>query len=1032
MALVWCESATAATRDFSFWDSTGGTVSSDGTTTKYGGRSLKIEGDINSRVIKSLTATSGRATFWVNLSADSSSIMKLDDASNATVFEIKINASDNLQITNGSSFKTGGGIAILTWTRICVTWNIVSSTNWSVKVYATETDDDTQTSAQASASNTDFSLLTTSVARLRFNGISSGSSTSYYSPVVVDGVSDLSDMGDVRVTAKLPNATGNANNFSTVIGASASRWTAISERALSLTNGWQEIGTTSVEESYGIQNAATGDVNLTGKTIFGRMAWLYGKRDVYAATTTTSVTSSTKATTTALPSVSVTNGDWIVIAIADQILGTAITVAKTAGTSTIGTITQLSGPSTSTVRLTKWYVNVTGSGTLTLTFTHDNSAGKRAAVLAAFPSISASPLDINATNTTDGTSQYDGPASGTLAQANELVVGLFAFAGPSTDNIAVVGSTDAVVISDGTSGGSATANATLYMIARAVEVTTTVTQSMTDATSNRAGVQGLASFKMSAGGGAGSPKLINNGSDVSIVLTSSNQLFWDIVTSASYPSAAGVVGMKSTGNLNDTYLYECGMLIVYASPAVNTYTHTPDGGASAIGGTTTTEHSKIWAPNSGATVSGTDLGIKTKVFAPSGGMQSAGTGVHLVNIVHTPDGGATAICGGFTFLKEKLWAPNSGAQVSGTPVKETEKVFIADGGLIQTGGTGAHSAVIVHLPDGGSTATGGAAILVHFKDWAPNSGVETGGTATFLKLKEWTGSGGAATSGQALLERVKEWLGSGGISAGDTAPVLKIKIWAPDSGIQTGGTAPKEYEPAGQTSNEFEHFPDGGATAIGGAFAFVKEKTFLPDGLLIQAGGSALFLKVKSLVGSGGAQLSGAAALQHAKEWLASGGLTASGHPTTIKIKVMVPDGGSLATGGTGTHFVVIVHVGDGGVSLSSDTAFQKEKDVAGSGGASAAGSASAIKVKVFDPDGNLVYVSGSAEKEWFLSHTFRPDIELTVSINRVLSLDGTLRSQAELSAAINQALRLDGTIRTVADLEATINRILTKESELT
>ncbi len=70
-----------------------------------------------------------------------------------------------------------------------------------------------------------------------------------------------------------------------------------------------------------------------------------------------------------------------------------------------------------------------------------------------------------------------------------------------------------------------------------------------------------------AAGGAGTPKIMDNGTETAIVLTSSAALFSLRTTSSTYPSNAAGIGMRSTNNADDTFLYECGTLLAY-TPAV--------------------------------------------------------------------------------------------------------------------------------------------------------------------------------------------------------------------------------------------------------------------------------------------------------------------------------------------------------------------------------------------------------------------------------------------------------------------------------
>ncbi len=62
-------------------------------------------------------------------------------------------------------------------------------------------------------------------------------------------------------------------------------------------------------------------------------------------------------------------------------------------------------------------------------------------------------------------------------------------------------------------------------------------------------------------GGLGAPKIVHNGADVAVALTSSPAYYATYTTSATYP--AGVIGMKSAGVLDTTFLYETGVVVAY-------------------------------------------------------------------------------------------------------------------------------------------------------------------------------------------------------------------------------------------------------------------------------------------------------------------------------------------------------------------------------------------------------------------------------------------------------------------------------------
>ncbi len=75
----------------------------------------------------------------------------------------------------------------------------------------------------------------------------STSGVAYFDDIYVDNGSDLSDPGNVHVTAKRPGSNGLSNGFATQIGSGGSGFGSghapqVNERPLSNTNGWSSVG----------------------------------------------------------------------------------------------------------------------------------------------------------------------------------------------------------------------------------------------------------------------------------------------------------------------------------------------------------------------------------------------------------------------------------------------------------------------------------------------------------------------------------------------------------------------------------------------------------------------------------------------------------------------------------------------------------------------------------------------------------------------------------------------------------------------
>jgi hypothetical protein len=191
--------------------------------------------------------------------------------------------------------------------------------------------------------------------------------------------------------------------------------------------------------------------------------------------------------------IAVKAGDVVVVAFADLIGGSPATISDTLGHAW----TALAGPTTNgAVRGSKWRTIVTVPGDMVVTVAHDSSAAARAGALNAWPAayFEASPFDVNPTDASDATSPYTAPSTGTLGQADELVLAFIFLNG--VDGIAA--STPSILgAHGGTSGGAANTNAAVAISWRVVASTSAVAPEFTDAVSI-ASVVGAASAKINA------------------------------------------------------------------------------------------------------------------------------------------------------------------------------------------------------------------------------------------------------------------------------------------------------------------------------------------------------------------------------------------------------------------------------------------------------------------------------------------------------------------------------------------------------
>lgn len=95
----------------------------------------------------------------------------------------------------------------------------------------------------------------------------------WFTHLYIDDGDDLTDPGNALSTAKL-SAAVNENNWDTVGGTGA-----VNERPLSETNYIMQSAFSSVRQTYTLQTAATGDVDISGESLLGYMGWAWAKRE---------------------------------------------------------------------------------------------------------------------------------------------------------------------------------------------------------------------------------------------------------------------------------------------------------------------------------------------------------------------------------------------------------------------------------------------------------------------------------------------------------------------------------------------------------------------------------------------------------------------------------------------------------------------------------------------------------------------------------------------------------------------------------
>jgi len=262
-------------------------------------------------------------------------------------------------------------------------------------------------------------------------------------------------------------------------------------------------------------------------------------------------------------------GDTVLISFAmDGATGTvsATDNASTPNTYVVDVDKAAASPSTSNVRgcIIRAYMANTTSLTQ-ITITHP-SVTARAASYEVFIGINqTTPLDKTVSAVGSGTAPSSG-ATATTSQANEVIFGAFAYEGPLADTGVVgTGMTPdgyAPFTWNATSGSGAVSNVCaphFYALQTATNAQTA------DGTGFQSSdwVAMCATYK-SVGTGVGTPKLMNNGTEGSaLTLTAAAAAYMNIVDGGGYPNNPAAVGMRSSNDEPDTFMYECGMLIAY-------------------------------------------------------------------------------------------------------------------------------------------------------------------------------------------------------------------------------------------------------------------------------------------------------------------------------------------------------------------------------------------------------------------------------------------------------------------------------------
>src|SRR3989344_4172347 len=175
--------------------------------------------------------------------------------------------------SNGSTINPGG---VPAWYRLSLVYKLNASGQISdAKLFLDGVQD---------ISVTGLTLTTGADFALGWVDTPGASKVLHFHHVYADDDTSLTDTGDIRVTAKLPNAD-STRGFDTVIGGGtgdcadgSTEYGCVNDRPISESTGWRQTATADVTENFNIESASQGDVDISGNTLVARTAWVWAKK----------------------------------------------------------------------------------------------------------------------------------------------------------------------------------------------------------------------------------------------------------------------------------------------------------------------------------------------------------------------------------------------------------------------------------------------------------------------------------------------------------------------------------------------------------------------------------------------------------------------------------------------------------------------------------------------------------------------------------------------------------------------------------
>lgn len=192
------------------------------------------------------------------------------DGSNHTLFDVALNPKGDRSVFrftdgSGNSFDGITPLFINTWNRLSVSYVLNDVDDLEVKVYVNSIEELSIEQASTGGFSPLFTLLYGWVTSPGIDHLC------WFDQIAIDDGDDLSDPGNVLMTAKLP-ATVNEDEWDTTTGTGA-----VDERPLSETNLRRHNAATSARQTYTLETADEGDIDISGETLLGYMGWAWAR-----------------------------------------------------------------------------------------------------------------------------------------------------------------------------------------------------------------------------------------------------------------------------------------------------------------------------------------------------------------------------------------------------------------------------------------------------------------------------------------------------------------------------------------------------------------------------------------------------------------------------------------------------------------------------------------------------------------------------------------------------------------------------------